>query len=89
MSLSVLFVNRMAAMERGGGETFDLEIARHLQSQGCTISFLTGIPLFGGLRRKDLFSGFRSPVSSFHVRSPYFGWFPWDKVRGGWRLRGL
>ena len=87
MSLSVLFVNRMAAMERGGGETFDLEIARHLQSQGCTISFLTGIPLFGGLRRKDLFSGFRSPVSSFHVRSPYFGWFPWDKVKGGWRLR--
>ena len=87
MSLSVLFVNRMAAMERGGGETFDLEIARHLQSQGSTISFLTGIPLFGGLRRKDLFSGFRSPVSSFHVRSPYFGWFPWDKVRGGWRLR--
>lgn len=24
---------------------------------------------------------------SHTVRSPYFGWFPWDKVKGGWRLR--
>jgi len=87
VSLRVLFINRMAAMERGGGETFDLEIARHLQEQGCVVSFLTGIPLFGGPRREDLFSAFRSPVSGFHIRSPYFGWFPWDKVKGGWRLR--
>ena len=28
--LRVLFVNRMACLERGGGETFDLEISRHL-----------------------------------------------------------
>ena len=83
----VLFVNRMASMERGGGETFDLEIARHLQMQGCSVSFLTGIPLLGGPRRKDLFSGFGSPVPGFHIRTPYFGWFPWDKVKGGWRLR--
>ena len=87
MKLSILFVNRMAAMERGGGETFDLEMARHLQMQGCTISFLTGIPLFGGPRRRDLFSGFRFPVSDYQVRTPYFGWFPWDKVKGGWRVR--
>ena len=26
--------------------------------------------------------------TSFHsIRTPYTGWFPWDRVRGGWRLR--
>ena len=79
--MRVLFVNRMASMVRGGGETFDLEIARHLELLGCETSFLTGIPLF---------SNARTPVASpraYSVRTPYFGWFPWDKVRGGWRLR--
>ena len=79
--MRVLFVNRMAGMVRGGGETFDLEIARHLELLGCETSFLTGIPLF---------SNARTPVASpraYSVRTPYFGWFPWDKVRGGWRLR--
>ncbi len=79
--MRVLFVNRMAGMVRGGGETFDLEIARHLELLGCETSFLTGIPLF---------SNARTPVVSpraYSVRTPYFGWFPWDKVRGGWRLR--
>ncbi len=85
--MRVLFVNRMVSLERGGGETFDLEIAKHLQGLGCEISFLTGLPLFRGPRIPSPYSGFRSPVSSFHIRSPYFGWFPWDKVKGGWRLR--
>ncbi len=79
--MRVLFVNRMASMVRGGGETFDLEISRHLEKLGCETSFLTGLPLF---------SGATSPLDrprSFTIRSPYFGWFPWDKVRGGWRLR--
>lgn len=70
-------------MERGGGETFDLEMARHLAGMGCQISFLSGAPLFSGPRISNL----QSPISSFHLRSPYFGWFPWDKVKGGWRLR--
>jgi glycosyltransferase involved in cell wall biosynthesis len=85
--MRILFVNRMLSMERGGGETFDLEIAKHLQQLGCEISFLSGIPIFSGSRIANPFSGFRSPASSFTLRSPYFGWFPWDRVKGGWRLR--
>lgn len=77
----------MLSMERGGGETFDLEIARHLQQLGCEVTFLSGVPLFGGARIRNPYSGFRCQVSGFQIRTPYFGWFPWDKVKGGWRLR--
>jgi len=83
--MRVLFVNRMASMVRGGGETFDVEIARHLDTLGCRITFLTGLPLFSGPRLP--YSDFGFQVSGFSVRTPYFGWFPWDRVRGGWRLR--
>lgn len=79
--LRILFVNRMASMVRGGGETFDLEMARHLDALGCETTVLSGLPLVG--------SG-RSPVAhprKATIRTPYLGWFPWDKVRGGWRLR--
>ena len=79
--MRVLFVNRMASMVRGGGETFDLEISRHLELLGCETSFLSGIPVFGKAQ---------SPLSrsrSFTIRTPYLGWFPWDQVKGGWRLR--
>ncbi|MGD9874735.1 MAG: glycosyltransferase family 4 protein [Kiritimatiellia bacterium] len=81
--LRVLFVNRMAGMIRGGGETFDLEIARQLEKLGVQTSFLTGLPLFGSAR---------TPLDrprSYAIRTPYTGWFPWDRVRGGWRLRML
>ena len=188
IGLKILFVNRMGGMERGGGETFDLEIARHLAGLGCQITFLSGRPVFkeanlgpeewwgsetvegvrlkvegekavegsrlkvegeegpetrdlrletssnvqrstfnsqpsAALRAKEgmLSSGgasdsssqsqiankspfalkatgdkksqiSRLPVSSlrsrvFFLRSPWLGWFPWDKVRGGWRVR--
>lgn len=39
-----------------------------------------------GSRSSPDYSG-RFSISSFILRSPYFGWFPWDKVKGGWRLR--
>ena len=77
----ILFVNRMLSMERGGGETFDLEIARCLEGMECEISYLSGIPVFG--------CG-KVPLDrdrSFTLRTPWTGWFPWDVVRGGWRLR--
>ena len=77
----ILFVNRMASMVRGGGETFDLEIARHLERLGAETSFLSGIPLF---------SNADTPLDhprSHTIRSPYTGWFPWDRVPQGWRLR--
>jgi len=77
--LRVLFVNRMACLERGGGETFDLEISRHLSKDGIQISYLSGAPLFG---RPPM------PIEGAAVlHTPWLRRFPWDKVRGGWRVR--
>lgn len=79
--LRVLFVNRMAALERGGGETFDLEISRHLARAGAQVSFLCGAPL---LRPAPL------PVAGARMlHTPWLRRFPWDKVKGGWRVRQL
>jgi len=77
----VLFVNRMAGLERGGGETFDLEISRHLAQAGAQVTFLCGAPL---LRPAPM------PVpGACALRTPWLRRFPWDKVRGGWRVRQL
>lgn len=79
--MRILFVNRMASLERGGGETFDLEISRHLEPLGCEVSYLSGLPLF---------SGARTPIRhsrSHTVRTPDLTWVPWDVMKGGWRLR--
>lgn len=85
----VLFVNRMAAMLRGGGETFDLEMARHLARRGCEVLFLTGIPLASGAR-VVLAEGAPPAGPRFvRLRTPYFGDLRWDAVPGGWRLRQL
>ncbi len=79
--LRVLFVNRMACLERGGGETFDLEVSRHLAQAGAQVSFLSGAPLFGPPPM---------PLESAHVlHSPWLRRFPWDKVKGGWRIRQM
>ncbi len=79
--LRILFVNRMATLVRGGGETFDLEISASLEKLGCQISYLTGAPVWGA-----------PPLPLAHprshlIRSPYLPWFPWDKVKAGWRVR--
>ena len=80
-SVRVLFVNRMACLERGGGETFDLEISRHLAKAGAQVSYLCGAPL---LRPAPL------PVAGARtLRTPWLRRFPWDKVKGGWRVRQL
>ena len=77
----VLFVNRMACLERGGGETFDLEISRHLARAGAQVTCLCGAPL---LRPPPL------PVAGARtLRTPWLRRFPWDKVKGGWRVRQL
>ena len=79
--LRVLFVNRMACLERGGGETFDLEISRHLAQAGVQVTYLCGAPL---LRPAPL------PVPGARtLRTPWLRRFPWDKVKGGWRVRQL
>ena len=79
--LRVLFVNRMASLERGGGETFDLEISRHVARAGAKVSFLCGAPL---LRPAPL------PVAGARMlHTPWLRRFPWDNVNGGWRVRLL
>ena len=79
--LRVLFVNRMACLERGGGETFDLEISRHLARAGVRISYLSGAPLWGPAPM---------PIEGATVlHTPWLKKFPWDKIKGGWRLRVL
>ncbi|MDR0993568.1 MAG: glycosyltransferase family 4 protein [Verrucomicrobiota bacterium] len=79
LPLRVLFVNRMACLERGGGETFDLEISRHLALRGVEVAFLSGAPQF---RRAPM------PLDRARVlHTPWLRWFPWDKVKGGWRVR--
>lgn len=78
-ALRVLFVNRMACLERGGGETFDLEISRCLAGKGVRVSYLSGAPLLGAPP---------SPLEGAAVlHTPWLKRFPWDKVKGGWRLR--
>lgn len=88
MTLRVLFVNRMASLERGGGETFDLEISRHLAQLGCQVTVLSGRPLLARVPRPvTCTEQGRTFRQSVVLRSPYLPWFPWDKVKGGWRVR--
>ena len=46
--MRILFINRMLSIERGGGETFDLEISRHIEKLGHEVSYLPGLPLLTG-----------------------------------------
>jgi len=78
----ILFINRMILLERGGGETFDMEIAKNLQQAGVHISFLGGVPLRG-----EAFIKWRETQPISVIRSPYFGWVPWDVIPGAWRIR--
>ncbi len=76
----------MASIMQGGGETFDLEMAGCLRRMGCQITFLSGRPLLGvGSRSTEPDPGIQWNT----LRSPYLGWLPWDRFRGGWRLRQL
>lgn len=103
--LRILFVNRMAATERGGGETFDLEMARQLTQRGHKVTFLSNRPLLGcRFQVSSCRLGSVAPTKNEErktknrersntkldfvlLRSPMFPWFPWDRVKGGWRLR--
>mgnify|MGYP002623400118 CR=1 FL=1 len=72
--LRVLFVNRMAGLQRGGGETFDLGMAEALAARGAYVEFLTGAPLFSAPPR---------PVDRFpahYLHSPFLPWLPWDRT---------
>jgi glycosyltransferase involved in cell wall biosynthesis len=49
--MDVAFVNRSLGMRRGGGEIWDLEMARALSSKGINVTIYTGKPLTGGLKK--------------------------------------
>ena len=88
--LRILFVNRMAATERGGGETFDLEIARQLVQLGHQVTFLSNRPLLSfksNEERRTTNDELKTKIRFVLLRSPMFPWFPWDRVKGGWRVR--
>jgi len=63
--MKIVFVNRVIGMFRGGGEIYDLSIARELSKTGHDVEFITGKPLIGECRY---------PVTEFkahYCRSPY------------------
>lgn len=61
----VLFVNRVLGMFRGGGETYTINLAKHLHKLGCEVKLITAKPYFGKVRY---------PIEEFHteyVSTPY------------------
>ena len=63
--MKVLFINRVIGMFRGGGENFDLNIARELRKYNVEIRFLASKPVFGNVKY---------PITDFiseYVPSPY------------------
>ena len=63
--MRIAFINRGIGMYRGGGEQFDLNIAKALQQLGCVVSFIVGKPLFEKVKY---------PITEFdvdYVASPY------------------
>lgn len=87
--MKILFINRMLTLVRGGGETFDLEMAKQLSMMGCEIDFLSSRPLLRGALLPVPTEHFKTCARSYVLASPFLGWFPWDKVKGGWRLRSM
>jgi glycosyltransferase involved in cell wall biosynthesis len=87
LNMRITFVNRLAGIFWGGGETFDLEVARALIKLGHNVQFLIGRRLW----RLDL------PMVEFpatYVRTPFFPWLWYQGVssqnlwmnRIGWRV---
>jgi glycosyltransferase involved in cell wall biosynthesis len=63
--MKILFINRVIGLWRGGGETFDLNIAGELQKLGCEVEFITG---------KSLMNKIKHPVQKIrthYIYSPY------------------
>jgi glycosyltransferase involved in cell wall biosynthesis len=85
--MRITFINRLAGIFWGGGETFDLEVARAFIKLGHSVQFLIGRHLW----RLDL------PMLEFpttYVRTPFFPWLWYQGVssqnlwmnRIGWRV---
>lgn len=64
--MKVVFVNKVISMSRGGGETFDINLAKSLREKGLGISFVTTKPL--PQRIRYLIKDFKT----FYCKSFYF-----------------
>jgi glycosyltransferase involved in cell wall biosynthesis len=65
--MRVKFINRGMAMFRGGGEQFDLNVAKYLKELDVDVSFLIGVPLFSKPKYPD--TGFRTDYAvSLYLR---------------------
>jgi glycosyltransferase involved in cell wall biosynthesis len=65
--MRITFINRLAGVFWGGGETFDLEVARAFIQLGHTVQFVVGRRLWG----------LDSPTLEFpttYIRTPYLRW---------------
>ena len=81
--MKITFINRMMGIYRGGGEFFDLNLAKALHKKGCEITFITG-------RR---FFKIDHPVMEFptrYIRSPYLRWLDYKYMSSSLRpLRSI
>ncbi|HXI01804.1 MAG TPA: hypothetical protein VNI57_01380, partial [Candidatus Saccharimonadales bacterium] len=81
--MRVTLVNRLAGIQRGGGEIYDLSLAAALQRAGATVDLITGRPLL------------RQPIAlppdlpSRIVRTPYLRGLAHRLGAPGWRLLDL
>ena len=65
--MRVTLINRLAGIQWGGGESYDLELARALRQLGHDVKFVTGRHWF---KLKLPMTEF----STFYVRTPYLRW---------------
>jgi glycosyltransferase involved in cell wall biosynthesis len=81
--MRVTLVNRLAGIQRGGGEVYDLSLAAALLRQGTGVELITGRTLLG----RPLPLPPEIPVRQ--VRSPYLRGVAHRAGRPGWRLLDL
>ncbi|HOB73951.1 MAG TPA: glycosyltransferase family 4 protein [Phycisphaerae bacterium] len=77
--MKITFINRMMGILRGGGECFDLNMARALQRLGAQVRFVVGRRVFG----------LDCPLEEFethYIRSPYLRGFEYRHGNSRYRV---
>jgi glycosyltransferase involved in cell wall biosynthesis len=82
-AMRVALVNRLAGIHRGGGEIYDLCLARALQDSGIEIELITARPLLTAAPRPV------DSVTAVYARTPYLRAAAHGLGRAGWRLLDL
>jgi glycosyltransferase involved in cell wall biosynthesis len=82
-AMRVALVNRLAGIHRGGGEIYDLCLARALREAGIEIEMITARPLLSAAPRPV------DSVPAVYARTPYLRAAAHSLGRAGWRLLDL